>query len=59
MTFVLAVTSDEEHIEVSLDGLGKIRGKSGVARNKETYFQFLGVPYAEPPIGKRRYLSET
>ena len=59
MTAVLAVTADEEHLEVALNGLGKIRGKTGVARNKETYFQFLGVPFAEPPIGERRYLYET
>jgi len=60
ITAVLAaVTADEEHLEVSLNGLGKIRGKTGVARNKETYFQFLGVPFAEPPIGERRFKKPT
>ena len=56
-TAVLAVTADVEQLEVKLDGLGKIRGKAGVARNKDTFYQFLGVPYAEPPTGERRYLK--
>ena len=52
---VLTLTASEEQLEVKLEGLGKIRGKTGVARNKDTYYQFLGVPYAEPPTGERRY----
>ena len=41
-------------VEVTLEGLGKLRGKEGVARNNHKYQQFLGIPYAEPPTGARR-----
>ena len=41
-------------MEVSLEGLGKLRGKLGEARNGQQYHQFLGVPYAESPTGDRR-----
>ena len=41
-------------VEVMLEGLGKLRGKAGVARNNHKYHQFLGIPYAEPPTGDRR-----
>merc|ERR1711971_1190766 len=42
-------------VEVMLEGLGKLRGKAGVARNNHKYHQFLGIPYAEPPTGDRRF----
>ena len=48
---VVVVAGDEE---VSLEGLGKLRGKAGEARNNQQYHQFLGIPYAEPPIGDKR-----
>jgi len=41
--------------EVSLDGLGKIRGKEEVARGDKKYLSFLGIPYAEPPVGDLRW----
>ena len=41
-------------VEVELQGLGRLRGKTGEARNKQQYFQFLGVPFAEPPTGDLR-----
>ena len=44
--------------EVSLDGLGAVRGSDdGVARNKQTFHQFLGIPYAEPPTGENRLVT--
>jgi len=48
-------TKDEEVIEVTLDGLGKLKGKLGEARNKDTFYQFLGVPFAAPPLGENRF----
>ena len=48
---VVAVVAD---VEVMLDGLGKLRGKTGEARNNQRYYQFLGIPYAEPPTKERR-----
>jgi len=45
----------EESIEVTLEGLGKLKGKPGEARNKAIYYQFLGVPYAAPPVGANRF----
>ena len=47
----------EEVVEVSLTGLGAVRGKTGEARNKETIYQFLGIPFAEPPTGENRWVS--
>ena len=44
----------EEVVEVSLEGLGAVRGKTGEARNKDTFYQFLGIPFAEPPTGENR-----
>ena len=41
-------------VEVTLEGLGTLRGKAGEARNSHKYHQFLGIPYAEPPTGDRR-----
>ena len=52
LLFCAALVSAE--VEVELEGLGRIRGKSGEARNKQQYFQFLGVPFAEPPTGDLR-----
>ena len=57
-TFILVagagLVAGEDGLEVQLDGLGKIRGNTAVARNKQTIFQFLGVPFAEPPTGENR-----
>ena len=52
LLFCAALVTAE--VEVELEGLGRIRGKSGEARNKQQYFQFLGVPFAEPPTGDLR-----
>lgn len=36
--------------------LGKLRGKSNKSDfSKKEYFSFLGIPYAEPPVGKLRF----
>ena len=45
---------DEEVVEVTLEGLGKLKGKTGEARNNAIYYQFLGVPFAAPPLGANR-----
>ena len=42
-------------LELKLHGLGTLKGGYGVARDNEEYFQFLGVPYADPPIRDRRF----
>ena len=49
-----ALVLTEEKVEVKLEGLGGLRGKTGEARNNQRYFQFLGVPFAEPPTGDNR-----
>ena len=45
---------DEDVAEVTLEELGKLKGKTGEARNKAIYYQFLGVPFAAPPLGANR-----
>lgn len=51
---VMVLAEEEELVEVRLEGLGGLRGKTGLARNEQKYFQFLGVPFAEPPTGENR-----
>ena len=34
---------------------GKIRGTAAVSREGKTYYQFLGIPYAKPPVGPLRF----
>ena len=52
--FTLAFSSEELVIDVT--GLGRLRGSSGrLARNGQHYHQFLGVPFAEPPVGELRF----
>ena len=48
------LVTTEEVVEVSLEGLGAVRGKTGEARNKDKFYQFLGIPFAEPPTGENR-----
>ena len=53
LSLAVLVTA-EEVVEVSLEGVGAVRGKTGEARNRETFYQFLGIPFAEPPTGENR-----
>jgi len=34
---------------------GQLRGFKGTARNGRTFLEFLGIPYAQPPIGDLRF----
>jgi len=40
---------------VALDGLGQLKGKEEVARGDVKYMSFLGIPYAQPPVGENRF----
>ncbi|KAH9514790.1 Cocaine esterase [Bulinus truncatus] len=35
--------------------LGPVKGISAHAANNQSYWSFLGIPYAQPPIGKLRF----
>ena len=54
LAVMVLAEEEEELVEVRLEGLGELRGKTGLARNEQKYFQFLGVPFAEPPTGENR-----
>ncbi len=47
--FLNFATSSQEHVTI-VTPLGKI-----VGRNEGSVISYLGIPYAEPPIGKNRY----
>ena len=49
------ISSQPDDVEVTLSGLGVLKGTTGQARNGDTYYQFLGVPYAQPPTGRTEY----
>lgn len=34
---------------------GKLQGKISLSRDGRNYFEYLAVPYAQPPVGKLRY----
>jgi len=46
---------DPESPIVHLQGLGSLRGGQAHARSGPAYFQFLGVPYAAPPVMALRF----
>ena len=52
--FLSTVPVISEDVRVQLTGLGGLRGDRGLARDGAPYYQFLGIPYAEPPTGERR-----
>lgn len=38
-----------------LNLLGQVKGKLDLSQNGKVYAQYLGLPYAHPPIGDRRF----
>jgi hypothetical protein len=34
---------------------GQLRGSKNTARNGRIFYEFLGVPYASPPVGDLRF----
>ena len=55
-TFLFTIAFSSDDIEINLKGQGKLRGsRNQVARNGQHYHQFLGIPYAEPPVGELRF----
>src|SRR5271156_6107665 len=49
-----SVATDQNVILVNV-AQGQLRGVSLKSRAGRDYFGFLGVPYAEPPVGDRRF----
>jgi hypothetical protein len=35
---------------------GKLQGKISTSRDGREFYEFLGIPYAQPPVGKLRFL---
>jgi hypothetical protein len=41
---------------IELDkGGGKVQGRISISRDGREYYEYLGLPYATPPIGELRY----
>jgi hypothetical protein len=40
---------------VELEGGGKVQGRISTSRDGREYYEYLGLPYATPPIGELRY----
>ena len=39
---------------------GALKGKNLTSRNNNTFFAFMGIPYAKPPVGNLRFkVSDT
>jgi len=54
--FLTILVAAVEAAEVIINtGQGKIKGKELKARDGSPYTAFLGVPYAQPPIGDLRW----
>jgi len=34
---------------------GSLKGKVSVSRNGRRFYEYLGIPYAQPPVGELRY----
>ena len=45
-----------EETKILWTRLGAMRGLA-VTEKEATHYEFLGVPYAEPPVGKLRFLA--
>ena len=54
--FFFNVSLAEEDIETEIISTfsGPVRGKV-VSKNNKEHFEFLGIPYAQPPVGKLRF----
>ena len=45
---------DVEETKIIVTGSGSVRGRT-VTRDDKTHHEFLGVPYAQPPLGALRF----
>lgn len=34
---------------------GKVQGRISISRDGREYFEYLGIPYVQPPVGQLRY----
>ena len=44
----------KEDVVVQLQN-GELRGTHLTSRNNKTFYAFMGIPYAEPPVGELRF----
>ncbi|XP_058123526.1 glutactin-like [Anopheles ziemanni] len=53
---LICSTSYSSGINLSIRGLGEVQGsETKTARTEQVVLQFLNIPYAEPPVGQRRF----
>lgn len=54
-TVLVSAQSDDDPLTIVKTNLGLVHGRRVVTDRNTTAYVFLGVPYAEPPIGQLRY----
>lgn len=47
-------TSNKVGVEIKIHN-GLVEGTTGVSRDGREFYEFLGIPYARPPVGELRF----
>ena len=52
--FNVSLAEEDKETKIIQTGSGPIRGKV-VLKNDKEYYEFRGIPFAQPPVGKLRF----
>ena len=54
LNFYVSLAEEDKETKIIQTGSGPIRGKV-VLKNEKEYYEFRGIPFAQPPVGKLRF----